>query len=161
MPRGNSPQNDAAAPGPVPLGIGLPGNPDDFMVVAIGASAGGLEACSKLLSTLSPDSGMAYIVVQHLDPVHESLLADLLAGHTALSVRQATDGMAIEPNHVYVIAPVRFCPSRKARCTSHGPHPNGPSGFHSISCCFRWRNTSRTARHASCCPERVRMAAPA
>ncbi len=108
MPRGNSPQNDAAAPGPVPLGIGLPGNPDDFMVVAIGASAGGLEACSKLLSTLSPDSGMAYIVVQHLDPVHESLLADLLAGHTALSVRQATDGMAIEPNHVYVIAPGTF-----------------------------------------------------
>ena len=108
MPQGNSPQNDAAAPGSVPPGTGLPENPDNFMVVAIGASAGGLEACSRLLGTLPVDAGMAYIVIQHLDPVHESLLADLLAGHTTMSVCQAADGMAIEPNHVYVIAPGTF-----------------------------------------------------
>ena len=51
---------------------------------------------------------MAYIVVQHLDPVHESMMADLLAAHTKMSVFQAADGMAIMPNHVYVIAPGTF-----------------------------------------------------
>ncbi len=53
-------------------------------VVAVGASAGGLRAFSRLLGTLPVDSGMAYILVQHLDPHHESLLADLLAEHTQM-----------------------------------------------------------------------------
>jgi two-component system CheB/CheR fusion protein len=69
--------------------------PDDleFPVVGIGASAGGLEAFRKLLSGLSADIGMAFIFVQHLDPTHESMMVDLLTGHTAMQVRQATDGM--------------------------------------------------------------------
>ena len=76
-----------------------------FAVVGIGASAGGLEACSKLLAAM-PDSGtMAFILVQHLDPTHESMLVDLLAGHTTLTVREAADGMPIEPGHLYVIPP--------------------------------------------------------
>jgi len=48
---------------------------------------------------------MAFILVQHLDPTHESMLADLLAGYTAMTVHQATDGMPIMPDHVYVIPP--------------------------------------------------------
>ena len=48
---------------------------------------------------------MAFILVQHLDPTHESMMADLLAGHTSMTVRQATDGMAIERDHLYVIPP--------------------------------------------------------
>jgi len=76
-----------------------------FAVVGIGASAGGLEACSKLLAAM-PDSGtMAFILVQHLDPTHESMLVDLLAGHTTLTVSEAADGMPIEPGHLYVIPP--------------------------------------------------------
>ena len=48
---------------------------------------------------------MAFILVQHLDPTHESMMVDLLAGHTSMTVRQATDGMPIERDHLYVIPP--------------------------------------------------------
>ena len=76
-----------------------------FRVIAVGASAGGLEACTKLLDALPTPTGMAFILVQHLDPTHNSLLVDLLAEHTALAVVQAADGMPVEPEHVYVIPP--------------------------------------------------------
>jgi two-component system CheB/CheR fusion protein len=79
--------------------------PEDFQVVGIGASAGGLDACRKLVETLPAGSGMAYILVQHLDPTHESMMVDLLAGHTSMTVRQAADGMSIERDHFYVIPP--------------------------------------------------------
>ena len=79
--------------------------PDEFAIVGIGASAGGLEACRKLVAALPAGSGMAFILVQHLDPTHESMMVDLLAGHTSMTVRQATDGMPIEPEHLYVIPP--------------------------------------------------------
>ncbi len=77
----------------------------DFPIVAIGASAGGLDACKKLLDALPAHNGMALIIVQHLDPNHDSMMVGLLAGHTAMPVLQATDGMAIEREHVYVIPP--------------------------------------------------------
>ncbi len=77
----------------------------DFPIVAIGASAGGLEACRKLLDALPAGNGMAFIIVQHLDPTHDSMMVDLLAGHTSMPVLQATDGMAIERERVYVIPP--------------------------------------------------------
>ncbi len=74
-------------------------------MVGIGASAGGLEACRKLIDALPPANGMAFILVQHLDPTHESMMVDLLAGHTTMPVRQAADGMELEPDHLYVIPP--------------------------------------------------------
>src|SRR5271168_2698197 len=74
----------------------------NFAVVGIGASAGGLDACRKLLDALPAGAGLALILVQHLDPTHESMMVDLLAGHTAMTVRQATDGMSLERNHFYV-----------------------------------------------------------
>ncbi len=57
------------------------------------------------MDALPADSGMAFILVQHLDPTHESMMVDLLAGHTSMTVRQATDGMPIERDHLYVIPP--------------------------------------------------------
>ncbi len=84
---------------------GSRGNADDFPIVGIGASAGGLEACKKLLRTLPTDTGMAFILVQHLDPAHESMMVDLLTGETTMVVCQATDGMAVECDHFYVIPP--------------------------------------------------------
>ncbi|MGA3403633.1 MAG: chemotaxis protein CheB, partial [Acetobacteraceae bacterium] len=76
-----------------------------YSVVGIGASAGGLDACRKLMDALPAGNGMAFILVQHLDPTHESMMVDLLAGHTSMTVRQATDGMPIEREHLYVIPP--------------------------------------------------------
>ena len=92
--------------GPVrPLLRGPPQDSKGFPVVGVGASAGGLEACRKLVSALPATSGMAFILVQHLDPTHESMMVDLLVGHTAMPVQQAVDGAQIEPNHIYVIPP--------------------------------------------------------
>src|SRR5271165_2378563 len=82
-----------------------PPGPDDFLVVGIGASAGGLDACSRLMDVLRADCGMAFILVQHLDPTHESLLVELLAEHTKMTVVQAADGMRLAPNQLYVIPP--------------------------------------------------------
>lgn len=76
-----------------------------FPVVGIGASAGGLEACSELLGGLPETTGMAFLLVQHLDPGHDSLLAEILAKKTLLPVAEVKDGMAVEPDHVYVIPP--------------------------------------------------------
>jgi FixJ family two-component response regulator/chemotaxis methyl-accepting protein methylase/signal transduction histidine kinase len=80
-------------------------NRPGFPVVGIGASAGGLEACQRLLAALSGKTGMAFILIQHLDPGHASLMAELLAGHTRLRVAEAAEGMRLEPDHLYLIPP--------------------------------------------------------
>ncbi len=72
-------------------------------VVGIGASAGGLEAFTQLIKHLAPDTGMCFILVQHLDPVHESALTQILSRATVLPVREITDGLVVEPNCIYVI----------------------------------------------------------
>src|SRR5271167_1896611 len=78
---------------------------DSFPVVGLGASAGGLDAVRRLLAVLPGGTGMAFILIQHLDPTHASMMVDLLAGHTPLTVQQAADGMPLEPEHVYIIPP--------------------------------------------------------
>ncbi len=77
-------------------------------IVAIGASAGGLEAVSKLIDALSPTTGMAFILVQHLDPTHPSMMVELLAKHTAMKVIEAADGALLAPNQIQVIPPGRY-----------------------------------------------------
>ncbi len=79
-----------------------------FVVVAVGASAGGLDAFRALLQALPAQTGMAFVLVQHLDPSHDSLLVDLLAGCTPMPLQQAAQGMPLEPDHVYVIPPGEF-----------------------------------------------------
>jgi two-component system CheB/CheR fusion protein len=74
-------------------------------VVGIGASAGGLDAFLDLLTAIPPDSGLAFVLVQHLDPRHDSMLVNILAGATTIPVQEVTDGMRIEPDHIYVIPP--------------------------------------------------------
>jgi two-component system, chemotaxis family, CheB/CheR fusion protein len=73
-----------------------------FPVVGVGASAGGLEAFRQLLAALPVNTGMAFVLVQHLDPRHESILADLLAKGTRMPVSEVKEDTAVEPNHVYV-----------------------------------------------------------
>jgi two-component system, chemotaxis family, CheB/CheR fusion protein len=74
-------------------------------IVAVGSSAGGLEAFSELLQRLPSDTGMAFLVTQHLDPSHKSNLPSLLARMTSMTVREANDGAPVEGNCVYVIPP--------------------------------------------------------
>lgn len=74
-------------------------------VVGIGASAGGFDPICEFLACVPPDSGFAYVVIQHLDPMHKALLPDLLQRVTSMPVCEVEDGMAVEAGHVYVIPP--------------------------------------------------------
>src|SRR4030042_3045232 len=75
----------------------------DFPIVGIGASAGGLEALELFLRTVPPESGMAFIIVQHLDPTHKGIMVELLQRATSMPVVQIKDRMKVEPERVYVI----------------------------------------------------------
>ncbi len=98
-------------------------------IVGIGASAGGLEAFSQLLRPLSSETGMAYVLIQHLDPQHKSLLTQILARTTQMPVTEITDGIEIEPNHIYIIPPntqtvfgngqLKLSPREKAKGVFH------------------------------------------
>ncbi|USX22771.1 PAS domain-containing protein [Oxalobacteraceae bacterium OTU3REALA1] len=89
-----APSRSSAAPIPVP-------------VVGIGASAGGFDPICEFLVAVPSSSGFAYVVVQHLDPVHKGMLPELLQRVTSMTVAEVTDGMPVEADHVYVIPPDR------------------------------------------------------
>ncbi|MEH1901292.1 MAG: chemotaxis protein CheB [Nostoc sp.] len=76
-----------------------------FPIVGIAASAGGLEAFTQLLKHMLTDTGMAFVLIQHLDPNHKSLLRDILARATQMPVNEVQSGMTVEPNQVYIIPP--------------------------------------------------------
>ena len=80
-----------------------PRSPSYF--VCIGASAGGLEAIETFFKNMPHDSGLAFVVVQHLSPDYKSLMAELLSKHTRMPVQRSEDGMTVEANHVYLIPP--------------------------------------------------------
>jgi two-component system CheB/CheR fusion protein len=77
----------------------------DFPVVALGASAGRLDTFRKLFAALPANCGMAFVLIQHLDSKHKSMMVELLAAHTAMPVVQITDGMLVERDHVYLNPP--------------------------------------------------------
>lgn len=85
-----------------------------FPVVGIGASAGGLDAFKKLLKAIPEDSGMAYVLVQHLDPNHESMLVELLQKVTPIPVLEITNDIKVQPDHIYII------PSNKMMIATDG-----------------------------------------
>src|SRR5437899_9066608 len=80
-------------------------SPDDLVVVGVGASAGGLEALTELLQYLPPHTNMALVLIQHLDPRHESALPELLAGKTGMRVVAVKHETRLESDHVYIISP--------------------------------------------------------
>jgi two-component system CheB/CheR fusion protein len=88
-----------------PASSSSPRRQPDFLIAAVGASAGGVEAFTELLANLPADTGMAFVLIQHLHPKHESMLSDLLAKKCSMPVVEVTKGMRLEPNHVYVIPP--------------------------------------------------------
>ena len=100
---------------------------NSFYVVGIGASAGGLEALEKFFENMPVNSGMAFIVVTHLDPNHVSIMPELIQKSTRMKLFQAEDGMVVEPDHVYV------APANRDLALLHGIiqliEPLEPHGF--------------------------------
>ena len=76
-----------------------------FLIVGIGASAGGVEALEQFFRAMPPDNGMAFVVLMHLAPQHDSALAEIIARRTGMAVATARDSELVEPHHVYVLPP--------------------------------------------------------
>ena len=102
-----------------------------FPVVAIGASAGGIEAISNLLQNLSPRLGMAYVIIQHLSPNHDSILPELLERKTKMAVHQVEGVMPIRPDNVYVIPPNTYM-SIEGSMLKLSPRIKMDGNYHSI-----------------------------
>jgi len=83
----------------------LPKTTKRFHIVGIGASAGGLEAFEKFFRNMAPDSGMAFVLVPHLDPTHASLMPELIQKSSKMKVIQITDGTKVGPNRIYIVPP--------------------------------------------------------
>src|SRR5262245_32678693 len=96
-------QAGAESDAPAERAEGQQAENDLVAVAGVGASAGGFEAFRQLLKHLPGDTGMAIVLVTHLDPKHESILPELIARATTLPVSEAEDGVRVEPNHVYVM----------------------------------------------------------
>jgi two-component system, chemotaxis family, CheB/CheR fusion protein len=86
----------------------MDGQTSNARVVGIGMSAGGLDSLKELFAAMPAESGMAFVVIQHLDPSHVSYMAELLAKQTEMAVAQAEEGMAVQANSVYTIPPNKF-----------------------------------------------------
>src|SRR5262252_9414482 len=84
---------------------GVIGAHAEFLIVGIGASAGGIQALSDFFAHVAPDSGMAYVVILHMSPDHESKLAEVLQSNVPIPVTQVRERVKVEPNHVYVVSP--------------------------------------------------------
>ena len=94
-------RREAEAFSPAPVAT----SPEIQLIVGIGASAGGLEAFRNFFTNTAADTGMAFVLVQHLSPDYKSMLAELLGRTTAMDVIEASDGVAVKPNCVFVIPP--------------------------------------------------------
>jgi two-component system chemotaxis response regulator CheB len=117
-----------------------------YDVVAVAASAGGLNALTGALSSLPRDLPAAVLVVQHLDPRHRSLMAEILSRRTELAVVQAEDGASIQPGMVYVAPPDRHLLANRDRTLSltqtelvHFVRPSADLLFESVAAAFRER----------------------
>ena len=102
---GKAPARTGPRPRPDRSPEDAPPAPEPFPVVAMGASAGGLEAFQKFFTAMPPDGGMAFVLAQHLDPRHNTLMPELLGRTTAMPVEQVKDQTHVKPDHVYVIPP--------------------------------------------------------
>ncbi|MGV8945502.1 MAG: chemotaxis protein CheB [Lutibacter sp.] len=91
-----------------------PATVQNFPIIGIGASAGGLDAFKRLLTAITESSGMAYVLVQHLDPSHESFLPEILQRVTKIPVHEITDDIHLAPDHIYII------PSNKILTSTDG-----------------------------------------
>ncbi len=80
--------------------------PRGFLIVGLGASAGGIQALRQFFEHVPEDSHMAYVVILHLSPDHDSKLAQVLQAVTTIPVTKVTEKVKIEPDHIYVVPPI-------------------------------------------------------
>jgi hypothetical protein len=102
---------------------------------------------------------MAFILVQHLDPTHESMMVDLLATHTPMTVLQATEGMPVEPDHLYIIPPGAYPSISRNTLHLSPPRLDAVLGCPWISCCSQWQPATASGLFASSYREPGPMAA--
>ena len=110
-------------------------HPHQPFVVALGASAGGIKPLTEFFSRVRPNSDMAYVVILHLSPEHESNLSAVLQNRTSIPVTQVTSAVAVEPNHIYVIPPSKNLVMTDGLIRPTDLEP--PRGAHTIDLCFR------------------------
>ena len=123
------------------------------LVVGIGASAGGLEAYRTLFDAMPANTGMAFILVQHLDPDHASALVEILRNSTKMEVSQAENGVAIAANHVFIIPPDAIMKIKGGgSCSSPVPRQRLSGARRSTLFSCRWPKTSARTRSESCFP---------
>jgi len=115
-----------------------------FDVIALASSAGGLNVLSAILSALPPDFPIAIVVVQHLDPRHTSLMADILSRRTNLIVNQAREGDRLQAGHVYIAPPDRHLLVARGGILSlsqselvHFVRPSADLLFESVAACCK------------------------
>ena len=125
------------------------------LIVGIGASAGGLKAFKAFFSSMPIDTCMAFVVVPHLDPTHQSLMHELLARETRMPVCEAEEGMTVERSHVYIIPPARYLTISDG--TLHLIEPQESHGTQTAIDHFlrSLAGTSRNAPSGSYCPARA------
>ena len=105
-------------------------------VAGLGASAGGLDALKRFFGAAPLDSGVAFVVIPHLDPRHDSRMVELLARKTTLPVLEIDDGVTVEPDHVYVIPPNKYVTlvESKLRLTAAPSGPDAPTAIDTFLC---------------------------
>lgn len=150
---------------PVDHDTGVPRNPDtrersnlDFPVVGLGASAGGLVALKTFLENLPKKTGLAFVVILHLSPKHESVADKVLQGSTRMPVIQVSEPTPLEPDHVYVISPNQDLTMSDGHLRV--TEAQRPAGTMSRSTCSSARSPTpfRTRPSESCCPAPARTA---
>ena len=112
-----------------------PDRSGQLFVVGLGASAGGIRPLTEFFSRMAPDGNMAYVVILHLSPEHESNLSSVLQNKTSMPVKQVTETMKVEANHIYVIPPSKNLVMEDGVIRPIVPEP--PRGAHTIDLCFR------------------------
>ena len=111
----------------------------DSYLVGIGASAGGLEAINEFFDNTPPDTGFAFVLVQHLSPDHKSLMTELLTKHTSMQVKEAEDRMQLEPNSVYLLPSKKFITVEGAELRLHNKLPSASKPNNAIDVfCLRF-----------------------
>ncbi|WP_191062317.1 chemotaxis protein CheB [Geminicoccus harenae] len=132
------------------------------LIVGIGASAGGIDAFQSFFARMSADTGMAFVLIQHLDPNHDSSLVAIIAGYTAMPVHLAEGGEQICPNHVYVIPPNTILTIKSNVLHLDSPAPHKGTAMPQLSCPIRLSSAVREGallmiRTSDVCLFRLRM----